>query len=211
MKLAIIGSGTFGKAFGIWAAASGYEVTFAATQLAHAEQAAKEAGHGARAASTREAIQNAELVLLAVNFQNMADVVREADDAIKGKVLIDPINAVKDDLSGLQLGPETSTTEELMRLAPEARVVKAFSTIFAAILTSHDAKVKGQPLTVVYAGDDEEAKGMVKSMIEKMGFDAVDAGPAMAARIIDGLGLMNIWLGYGRKFGTSIGFSLLRK
>jgi predicted dinucleotide-binding enzyme len=61
---------------------------------------------------------------------------------------------------------------------PKSNVVKAFNHIFAAQLTTD-----GQPAgsknrrALVLAGDDRDAKATVRDLLDRFGFDTVDAGP----------------------------------
>jgi 8-hydroxy-5-deazaflavin:NADPH oxidoreductase len=117
-------------------------------------------------------------------------------------------NALNDDMSGLQVGHTTSAAEEISKLVPGARVVKAFNTIFAPIYASQDPRILGRTLTVFLAGDDQAAKASVSELASKMGFDVVDTGPLRIARFIEPLAMLNIQLGYGLGMGTGIGFTL---
>ena len=210
MKIAIIGSGNIGKSLGAWAAEVGYQVTFSAKNADHAKAAADAAGHNAQAASVSDAVAAADMIVLAVPYSTVGEVVNEIKPLLKGKTLIDVTNALKPDYSGLAVGLTTSGAEELARLAPEANVVKAFNTVFAPIFAAKDPKIAGRAISVIFAGDDVEAKGKVKTLITKLGFDAIDAGPLSAARNIEPMGMLNIQLGFMQGLGTGIGFTLLR-
>ena len=109
----------------------------------------------------------------------------------------------------LALGFTTSGSEELQKLFPRARVVKAFNTIFAQNMST--GKLMGERLTVLVAGDDPSSKDTVRKLAEGIGFDSVDAGPLKSARYLEPLGMLNITLGYGLKMGTDIGFRLVKK
>ncbi|HAH23195.1 MAG TPA: NADPH-dependent F420 reductase [Prolixibacteraceae bacterium] len=210
MKLAVIGSGNIGKSIGEWASKVNYEVIFSAKNEQHAQEVAKAAGNHAKSATVKSAVEMADIILLAVPYGAVKEVVSEVGPLLKGKVLIDATNALTADFSGLALGFTTSAAEEIAKLLPEAKVVKAFNTVFASVYASQNPKIKGQPISVFYAGDDYEAKAKVADMITKMGFDAVDAGPLKAARNLEPMALLNISLGYGLGHGTSIGFSFVR-
>jgi 8-hydroxy-5-deazaflavin:NADPH oxidoreductase len=210
MKLAVIGSGNIGKSIGAWASKVGYEVIFTAKNFQHAQDAAKAAGSNASSASVKEAIEKAEMILVAVPYGAVKEVLAEAGSLIKGKILIDATNALNADYSGLTVGFTSSAAEEIEKLAPGAKVVKAFNTVFASVFASQNPKVKGNKISVFYAGDDKEAKSKVADLISKMGFDSVDAGTLKSARNLEPMALLNIGLGYGLGHGTSIGFSFLR-
>jgi len=210
MKLAIIGSGNIGKSIGDWAAKVNYEVIFAAKNEQRALEAARLAGHNAKSANVQTAVELADMILLAVPYNAVKEVLSDIGPLLKGKVLIDATNALNADFSGLMLGFTTSAAEEIAKLAPEALVVKAFNTVFAHLYASQNPKIKGNTISVFYAGDDDGAKAKVAELITKMGFDAVDAGLLKAARNLEPLAFLNISLGYGLGHGPEIGFSFIR-
>lgn len=210
MKIAIIGSGNIGKNIGSWAAEVGYDVIFSAKNEDHAKAAAEAAGHGARAAVVREAVALADMVLLAVPYTAIHELLKDIGPLLKNKILIDPTNALNADYSGLLLGFDTSAAEEIAALVPEAKIVKAFNTVFAAIFAARNPSLADHAISVLIAGDDAEAKDSVRELVAKLGFDAIDAGPLASAREIEPLGMLTIKLGYAQGLGTGIGFALLR-
>lgn len=210
MKLAVIGSGNIGKAIGSWAAKVGYEVTFSAKNEDGAKAAAQASEHSAKAANVRGAVETADLVLLAVPYGAVKEVVTEIRHLLRGKTVIDATNALSADFSSLTLGFTTSAAEEIAKLVPDAHVVKAFNTVFAQVYASQNPKIQGKAISVFVAGDNTEAKEKVQELITKMGFDVVNAGPLKSARNIEPLAMLTISLGYGQGLGTSIGFTLLR-
>ena len=195
--IGIIGAGNMGSAFAKRLAAAGHRVAITATDPAHAEQAAQAAGHGARAVSTADVAQGADLLILAVPYTAAADALRAAGD-VAGKTVIDIANPGKADFSGLAIGHTTSAAEEVQAAVPQVKVVKAFNTIFAQVLAS-EARAQ-----VFFAGDDAEAKGRVQALIESAGFEAVDAGPLANARYLEPVAWLNIYLGYMAGRGTNI-------
>lgn len=210
MKLGVIGSGNIGKAIGSWAAKVGYDVTFSAKTEAGATAAALAAGHGAKASSVQGAVESADLVLLAIPYGTVKDILTRLAPLLHGKTVIDVTNPLSADFSSLTLGFTTSAAEEIAKLVPEAHVVKAFNTVFAQIYASQNPKIQGKAISVFVAGDNKEATEKVQALITKMGFDVVNAGPLKSARNIEPLAMLNISVGYGQGLGTSIGFTLLR-
>ena len=171
----------------------------------------KRAGHDVRAVgkdrtAIRETASWAEVVVLAVPFAAIDEVVKEVADVVEGKTLIDVTNAIGDNMS-LAVGFTTSGAEELQRKVPGARVVKAFNTVFAQHMDS--GRLGDQPLTAFVAGDDAGARTSALTLAREIGFDAVDAGPLRNARLLEPLALLNIQLGYGLGMGPQIGFKLL--
>ena len=210
MKLGVIGSGNIGKGIGSWAARVGYEVTFSAKTEVGAKAAAQAAGHGAKSSSVREAVESADLVLLAIPYGAVKDMLPPLASLLRGKTVIDVTNPLSSDFSSLTLGFTTSAAEEIAKLVPEAHVVKAFNTVFAQIFASQNPKIQGKAISVFVAGDNKEATEKVRTLIAKMGFDAIKTGPLKSARNIEPLAMLNISLGYGQGLGTGIGFALLQ-
>lgn len=195
--IGIIGAGDMGSAFATRLAAAGHDVRITATNPANAEQAAAAAGTNVRAVKPDEIARDADVVILAVPYGAAADALRAAGD-VSGKTVVDVTNPVKPDYSGLTLGFTASAAEEIQRAAPSARVVKAFNTIFSDVLGG-TAKVQ-----VFYAGDDAGAKDALRALIESAGLEAVDSGPLANARLLEPLGMLNIYFGYGAGRGTGV-------
>jgi 8-hydroxy-5-deazaflavin:NADPH oxidoreductase len=171
----------------------------------------KRAGHEVRAVgkdkkAIRETASWADLVILAVPFGAIDDVVKDVGDVLEGKTLIDVTNALDANMN-LAVGFTTSGAEELQRKVPTARVVKAFNTVFAQHMDT--GRLGDQRLSAFVAGDDAGAKKSVLEMAGEIGFDAVDAGPLKNARLLEPFAFFNIQLGYVLGMGRQIGFKLL--
>ncbi len=190
MKIAIIGNGNVGSALA---------------------RGLKRTGHDLRAVgddkgAVRDTAGWAELVLLAVPFGAIDDVVKTAGEQLANKTVVDVTNAL-DAKMNLALGYTTSGAEELQRKLRNARVVKAFNTVFAQHMDS--GRLGDKALTAFVAADDLGAKKTVLDLARGVGFDAVDAGPLANARLLEPLGFFNIQLGYVLGLSTQIGFKLL--
>ena len=189
-KIGIIGNGNVGSAL---------------------ERGLTRAGHDVRAVgddanAVRETASWADVVLLAVPFGAIDDVVGTIGDVVEGKTVIDATNAIGSDMN-LAVGFTTSGAEELQRKLPNARVVKAFNTVFAQHMDS--GRLGDKRLTAFVAADDQDAKRTVLELAREIGFDSVDGGPLQNARLIEPLAFFNIQLGYGLGMGTDMGFKLL--
>jgi len=87
---------------------------------------------------------------------------------------------------GLTIGHSTSAGEEIQKLAPKAKVVKAFNTLFAQVL-ANGGKAGGRTTTVFVAGDDASANDAVEAIARKAGFDVVQTGGLKFARYLEPL------------------------
>jgi predicted dinucleotide-binding enzyme len=190
-KIGIIGKGNVGSAL--------------RRGLERKEYPVKSVGHYLR--EVKDTAVWGEVVILAVPFAAIDDVVRGIKDIVNGKTVVDVTNVVTPDFQ-LALGCTTSGAEELQKKLPGAKVIKAFNTVFAAQMPF--GKVKDEPVTLFTAGNDADAKATVLQMGREIGFDAVDAGPLQNARWLETLGYFHIQLGYVLKMGTEVEFKLLR-
>ncbi|MDD1773590.1 MAG: hypothetical protein LUQ14_03080, partial [Methanomassiliicoccales archaeon] len=98
--------------------------------------------------------------------------------------------------------------EELQKMLPKSRVVKAFNTTFAHTMAT--GRLGNEKITIFTASDDLEAKKIVIGMAKGIGFDAVDAGLLRTARYLEPLGMLMIGLGFGQNMGANIGLRLIR-
>jgi 8-hydroxy-5-deazaflavin:NADPH oxidoreductase len=172
----------------------------------------KRAGHEVRAVgkdpgAIRDTAGWAEVVVLAVPFGALDDVVKTAGEVVQGKTVVDVTNAL-DAKMNLAMGFTTSGAEELQKKLPKSRVVKAFHTVFAQHMDT--GKLGDQQLSAFVASDDASAKTTVLRLARDIGFDAIDAGPLKNARLLEPFAYLNIQLGYALGMGTQIGFKLLR-
>ncbi len=189
-KIAIIGNGNVGSTLNRGLKRVGEEVRIA--------------GHEPNA--VREAATWGEVIILAIPYRNIDSALEEMGNAVNGKVLVDVTNVLTADHK-LALGFTTSGAEELQKKVPQAKVVKAFNTIFAEHMA--DGKVKGNQLSLFIASDDRNAKEHVQAFGRELGFDVIDAGPLANARWLETLGYLNIQLGFNLKMGRDIGFKLI--
>lgn len=188
-KVGIIGSGNVGSAISRGLNKAGYE------SIVSSEQNVGEIAVGA------------EIIILAVPFEAIDDVVKKIGSAANGKIVIDATNALTAQMA-LAVGFTTSGAEELQKKLPKAKIVKAFNTVFAQHMDS--GKLNGQTLTAFAASDDDAARNNVLKLLRSIGFDAVDAGLLENARSLEALGYFNIQLGYVLGNGALTGFKYVR-
>ena len=202
MSIAILGAGAMAKGLAALFAKAGYKVVVGARDVSKAQTAASAAGHGARGDSIAAAAKSADVIVLAAPFAAAAEILAAAGD-VAGKTIVDISNPLTPDYMGLTIGHTTSAGEEIQKLAPKAKVVKAFNTIFAQVL-ANGGKAAGRTTTVFVAGDDASANGAVEAIARKAGFDVVQTGGLKLARYLEPLAGLNVVLAYGRGLGADI-------
>ena len=130
---------------------------------------------------------------------------------LRERVVIDITNPLTGDYMGLTLGHDTSAAEEIAKAAPGAEVVKAFNTVFSAVLAEGGDFGQGRKVPVFVASDSARAKETATAIARSIGFDVVDAGGLKNARYLEPLAGLNVYLGYGAGLGTSIAPTWMRK
>jgi predicted dinucleotide-binding enzyme len=126
-----------------------------------------------------EAVAGADIVVLALPYDAALAAIRTLD--LAGKTVVDMTNPITPDFAGLRFGHTTSAAEELQQAAPGARVVKAFNTIFASLLSAPRAATAAVPVFI--AGNDEAAVAAVAELVQAAGFAVEQTGALDAARL----------------------------
>jgi 8-hydroxy-5-deazaflavin:NADPH oxidoreductase len=202
--VAVIGTGNMGGSLGPRLAEAGYTVVYGSREPTRADvrELVALTGHGASAASQEEATAQAGVVVLAVHWEVMEDVLSNLGD-VSGKILVDMSGPNRLAADGyMEISVETSGGEVIQRWRPQARVVK---TGLPSVYLIESPMILGRPPTVMLASDDREAKEIVGRMVADIGLDPWDAGPLRMSRAMEALGLL-FWvpLLQGREQGIEV-------
>ncbi len=210
MKIGILGTGNVAKGLGKALTHHGYSVMFGSREIAKATALAGEMEHYSTGGSIANAIHFGEIIILAIPYKAIEEVLRNTD-TFKGKVVVDCTNPIIfGEMAELAIGHTTSAAEQIAKMIPEARIVKAFNTSFA----NHFANgpyFGPNDATMFYCGDDTGAKASVCKLIEAVGFEPVDCGPLDSARMLEPMAALIIRLGYNLGMGNEIAFKLLKR
>ncbi len=192
MKIAIIGKGNVGNSIASGLARSGHEVKFGTRDPNEPVDKAAKWG---------------EVIVLAVPHGNASEAVEAMGQFADEKILVDVTNAIGPDMT-YAAGCPNSASEEIQKMLPKAKVVKAFNTVFAQ--NQGVGKVGNQQLTAFIAGDDAKAKSTVMQLTKEIGFDPVDCGPLKSARNLESMAILIINLAFKQGIGTQMGFRLVK-
>jgi 8-hydroxy-5-deazaflavin:NADPH oxidoreductase len=177
-RLGIVGAGKMGTTVARAAVAAGYDVAIAGSGPADDIALTIDVlARGARAVTTDEAVRHGDIIVLAVPTHRFRELPR---DLFAGKILIDamnywePVDGVNEELAAAADGTSMVVQERF----PSARVVKSLNQLGYHELEEH-RRPQGSPdrIAIGAAGDDRLAVRAVMRLIERLGFDAVDAGP----------------------------------
>jgi predicted dinucleotide-binding enzyme len=204
MKIAIIGAGNVGSALGRAWLSGGEDVVFGVPNPADPKYRSLPEE---RLRTAPEAARNAELIVLATPWPATEAAVKSLGD-LSGKIVIDctnPLGMGPDGLA-LVLGHTTSAGEQVASWAPAAAVFKTLNQIGAENMDKA-ALFPVRPFMFV-AGDDPSKKPIVMSLVAKLGFEPVDAGPLRIARLLEPYGMLWIDQALNRGRGQNFGFAI---
>jgi predicted dinucleotide-binding enzyme len=199
MDVTIIGTGNMARGLGSRVLAGGHELKIVGRNAESAEKVVEDLGGGSVVDSPE-----GEVIVVALYYNDAREAAEQYREQLSGKVAVDISNPVNESFDGLVVPPDSSATEELAGLVPDARWVKAFNTNFANTLTS--GEVAGQPLDVLIAGDDDAAKDAVATLAQDGGQRPVDTGGLARARELEAAGLLH--MGVQGTLGTGFASSL---
>ena len=149
-----------------------------------------------------------DIVVLAVPYPAVADVIGQRSGQLAGKIVVDITNPLDfETFDSLTVPADSSAASEIAAALPESRVLKAFNTTFAATLASN--KVGQLPTTVLIAGDDPDAKALLSEIVSAGGLRTVDAGALRRARELEALGFLQLTLAVSDKIPWTGGFGVV--
>lgn len=190
MNLTFIGCGQVGGALADQLQRLGHTVTLAARDAdSDSVRRARARNPALTAVSPEQAVRDADLVFLATPFAANTHVVPPLAQALHGKVLVDCTNPVGPDLTH-GLDSRQSGSQALQAMAPQARVVKAFSIYGFENFEQAPTDVQGVRPAMLFCGDDAPAKAVVGGLIGQLGWAPLDVGGLVQALHLEHMTLL---------------------
>jgi 8-hydroxy-5-deazaflavin:NADPH oxidoreductase len=194
MKTAIIGLGNIGSQVALNLMAGGQHLIVADHGPTKARDFADASGGKARQASVAAAIDEANIIVLAVYFNAIQGLLKEYRNKLAGKIVVDPSNPIAPDGSGgfKKIIPQDQSSGQILAalLPPGAKFVKAFGTVAATSLKS-GARHAPEPYVLFYASDDRAAGDAVADLIKASGWAPVRVGAVSQSIRIEVFGDMH--------------------
>ncbi|MEV0949619.1 NADPH-dependent F420 reductase [Promicromonospora sp. NPDC050249] len=201
----VIGAGNFGSVVAGIAAKGGTGIQVLARDV---EKARAVAGPLGGTAGTVGDEVTGDIVVLAVPYGAVADLVEVYPSAFDGKVLVDVTNPVDfSTFDDLVVPADSSAAKQLQDAVPGAKVVKAFNTNFGGTLAS--GEIGSVPTTVLVAGDDAGAKQTLVELVTAAGLQGLDAGSLKRARELESVGLLQMTLAGAEKISWGGGLAVI--
>jgi len=167
MRIAVIGKGNIGGSLGGKWLAAGHDVVYGA------RDGSGEGPGGAPVRGIGDALKDADVVVLAVPGQVVADVVTEHGAALAGKTVIDAVNRIG--------APEFDSRAIIADAAPQARYVRAFNSL------GWENFADPMPGTNLFFAADPDARAAAEELISAVGLEPAFLGDATATATVDGL------------------------
>ncbi|GAA2569600.1 NADPH-dependent F420 reductase [Winogradskya consettensis] len=185
--LSIIGTGNMGQAISGLAAKGGNSV-----ELMN---------------STETKPVTGDIVILAVPYGSVADVIAQRGEQLAGKIVVDITNPLNfETFDGLTVPADGSAAAVIAAALPQSTVLKAFNTNFGGTLVA--GTVGAETTTVLIAGDDADAKALLAGVVTAAGLKAVDAGSLKRARELEAIGFLQITLAAAEKITWTGGLAV---
>ncbi|MFJ4048959.1 MULTISPECIES: NADPH-dependent F420 reductase [Pseudomonas] len=210
MKIGILGAGRMGGNIGTVLARAGHAVVFSYSRSASRLQAlARNAGPGAKAGTVHEAAQ-ADVVLLAVHWSRLDDVLAQAG-TLAGKVVLTCCVPLNEADTELVVAHQQSGAEVLARRLPQALVVATFQTTPSEVLLPvYERREQAVRPNLLYCSDEPAARRVAVALISDAGFAPEDAGPLRIARYIEPFAMLTAQLAYGGRSGPELTYRFER-
>lgn len=210
MDIAIIGTGAVGSALGRGWSRAGHRIRYGTANPADRKHVSVASAAGqAQVETVSAAALNAEVIVLAVPWEAVPDVVKAIGPSA-GKLVIDATNPLCAGANGLGLavGHETSGGEMVAALLPESRVVKTMNQVGFSVMDS----TQGYPTTptMFVAGDDGDARAAAMELVADLGFAPLDAGPMRVARLLEPYAMLWIHMAVNQNSPPTGAFALMQ-
>jgi NADPH-dependent F420 reductase len=154
-----------------------------------------------------DASWEADVIIPAVPYEAEKEVAERIKDVATQKIVVSLANPLNKNYDGLQTPAGTSAAEELQKLLPSSKIVKAFNTTYAADFSQ--PVINGQQVDAFVAGNDDEAVNVVKELVATAGFNPIVAGDLTASRTLEAMQLLLIQLTMKNNYNWLAGFKIL--
>ena len=212
--IAIIGaSGNMGSAISKSLSKGNYRLLLCSDEQEKVQSVVEEIKNNNSAAEVEaivcsgEASWEADIIIAAVPYAAEKEVAERIKEFANQKIVISISNPLNQTFNGLATAPDTSAAEELQKLLPNSKVVKAFNTTFAADFSS--PVIDGKQVDAFIAGNDEDALQTVSELVTTAGFNPIVAGDLSVSRTLENMQLLLIQLGMKYNYNWLAGWKIL--
>lgn len=178
-KVAIIGLGNIGRVIAANLTNGNRAVIVAARDFSKAQNLAQELGKFTQPMEIEAALQEADILVLAIWFADIQEFLTQYASQLEGKIIVDPSNPIAPDEKGgfvKTIGANESAGQLNVALLPKgAKLAKAFGTLGGASLANASGQ-KPEMAVLFYATDDQSIDRQIEELIVDAGFEPVRIG-----------------------------------
>jgi predicted dinucleotide-binding enzyme len=214
MKVGVLGTGDVGRVLGSAMIQTGHEVKMGSRDAGNSKMIEWVEKNGTKASggTFEDAAKFGELLFLCTLWSATAEIIQMAGPKnFAGKIIIDTTNPLvftPNELPKLAMGHTDSGGEQVQRMLPDAKVVKAFNIVGNAHMFK--PHFPGGPPTMFFCGNDQDAKKVVDGLLKEFGWETIDIGGIEGARLLEPMCIL--WVNYGFQTASwNHAFKLLRK
>lgn len=180
MRIAVIGTGSAGRALAIGFRSIGHDVVVGTRDPEETRRREEWRDLTLDLATYAEAATDVDLVVNATGGGVSLEALAQVD--LDGKVLLDVANPL--DFSAgfpptLSVKDTDSLAEQIQRAHPECVVVKALNTVNGAVMV--DPGRLAEPTTIFLASDDPGGRARVRGLLTELGWTDIVEFPALDA------------------------------
>ena len=179
LKVAIIGLGTIGRTVATDLVKGNRSVILASRDIITAQNLANELGSSAQPLEISDAVQQADILILAIWFSAINEFLNQYASQLEGKIIVDPSNPIAPDEKGgfVKIIGETESAGQINAsfLPKGARLAKAFGTLGAASLANASGQTP-ELAVLFYATDDQRIDAAIEELIADAGFEPLRVG-----------------------------------
>ncbi|MFI5154272.1 MAG: NADPH-dependent F420 reductase [Chitinophagales bacterium] len=178
-KVAVIGLGHIGSVVATNLVKGNRPVIIADRNIEKAKSLAEKLGKLAKPTEIASAIKEADIIVFAIWFNAIKELLKQYQVELQGKIIVDPSNPIAlDDKGGFKkiIGEKESAGEILASLLPKnAKLAKALGTLGVATLASASFQ-KPEEAVSFYATNDKSIDIQIEELIRDSGFEPLRVG-----------------------------------
>ena len=156
---------------------------------------------------SEQACWEADIIIAAVPYHAEKEVAAKIREVANQKIVVSIANPLNETYDGLLTAPDTSAAEELQKLLPNSKVIKAFNSTFAAGFAT--PVIDGKQADAFIAGNEDEALQTVTELVATAGFNPVVAGDLSVSRTLEQMQLLLIRLTIKHHYNWLAGWKIV--
>jgi 8-hydroxy-5-deazaflavin:NADPH oxidoreductase len=152
-------------------------------------------------------VPESDIYILALPYHKELEMAKVIKETAKGKIVVSISNPLNENFSGLVTAADTSAGEEIQKLLPDSKVVKAFNTNYSSNFAT--PVIDGKTVDSYLAGNDDKALEVVTELVSTAGFTPIVAGNLSVSRTLEQMQFLLIQLTMKYGYNWLAGWKIL--